>query len=49
MKTLYFDIDGTILSSDQHDAKPCLANGRLEAERSELVNEAETASGPTRG
>jgi hypothetical protein len=31
MKTLYFDIDGTILLSDQHDAKPCLANGRLEA------------------
>jgi hypothetical protein len=31
MKTLYFDIDGTILSSDQHDVKSCLANGRLEA------------------
>ncbi len=31
MKTLYFDIDGTILTSDQHDVKPCLANGRLEA------------------
>ncbi len=31
MKTLYFDIDGTILTPDQHDVKPCLAAGRLEA------------------
>ena len=31
MKTLYFDIDGTILLLDQHVPKPGLANGRFEA------------------
>lgn len=31
MRTLYFDIDGTLLVSDHAGPKPCLANGRFEA------------------
>ena len=31
MKTLYFDVDGTVLLADQDEPKPCLASGRLEA------------------
>jgi len=31
VKTLYFDIDGTVLPVDRHEAKSRLANGALEA------------------
>ena len=31
MKTLYFDIDGTILPANEARAKPCLEGGRLES------------------
>jgi len=31
VKTLYFDIDGTVLPGDRHEAKSRLANGALEA------------------
>lgn len=40
MKTLYFDVDGTVLLADQDEAKSCLANGRFEAaiRRAEFSN-----------
>src|SRR5437762_3051365 len=31
MKTLYFDVDGTVLVLDRHEPKSCLIGGRLEA------------------